>query len=158
MVVLSLEARRRGIPAPRRLAFEKDSSDDESLDTFLDAGSESEEDGACWALDSLRLFREQDAEPPAELGKAPVNLKVVDLDTMMGYEVGPDPRMGYEVTTLKEDDAEDARKDAALENEWRRAWRLYRDATTGDPYLVNEALGEVRRTSEATVRAYPILK
>ena len=156
MVVLSLEeARRRGIPAPRRLAFEKDSSDDESLDTFLDAGSESEEDGACWALDSLRLFREQDAEPPAELGKAPVNLKVVDLDTMMGYKVAPNPRFP---THNFEDDAEDARKDAALENEWRRAWRLYRDATTGDPYLVNEALGEVRRTSEATVRAYPILK
>ena len=157
MVVLSLlsleEARRRGSPAPRRLAFEKDSSDDESIDTVLDAGSA--EDVACWAIDSLRLFREQDAEPPAELGKAPVNIKVVDLDTMMGYKVGPNPRFP---THNFEDDAEDARKDAALENEWRRAWRLYRDATTGDPYLVNEALGEVRRTSEATVRAYPILK
>ena len=147
---------------PLRLAFGEGSSDDESLDTFLDAGSEED---ACWALDSARLFREQDAKPPAELGKAPVNIKVVDLDTMMGYKVGPDPRMGYEVgpdpRVLKtdfENDAEDALKDAALENEWRRAWRLYRDATTGDPYLVNEALGEVRRTSEATVRAYPILK
>ena len=153
MVVLSLEeARRRGIPSPRCLAFGEDSSDGESLDTILDAGSEED---ASWALDSARPFREQDAEPPAELGKAPVNLKVVDLDTMMGYKVGPNPRFP---THNFEDDAEDARKDAALENEWRRAWRLYRDATTGDPYLVNEALGEVRRTSEATVRAYPILK
>ena len=92
---------------PLRLAFGEGSSDDESLeslDTLLDAGSEED---ACWALDSARLFREQDAKPPAELGKAPVNIKVVDLDTMMGYKVGPNPRF----PTHKEDDAEDARKD-----------------------------------------------
>ena len=147
----------RGIAWPRRLAFAEDSSYDGSVDSLLSAET------ARWTLDDgiesiPRLLREQQDGEPAELGQAPDNIKVVDLDTMMGYEVGPDPRMGYEVTTLKEDDAEDARKDAALENEWRRAWRLYRDATTGDPYLVNEALGEVRRTSEATVRAYPILK
>ena len=46
----------------------------------------------------------------------------------------------------------DAGKDAARENERRRAWRLYNDATTGDPYLVNEATGEVRRTCETWPR------
>ena len=83
-------------------------ADDESLATLPDA--DSEEDVASWALDSVRLwtlFREQDAKPPAELGEAPVNIKVVDLDTMMGYKVGPNPRF----PTHKEDDAEDARKD-----------------------------------------------
>ena len=85
-------------------------ADDESLATLQDLDADSEEDVASWAFDSVRLwalFREQDAKPPAELGEAPVNIKVVDLDTMMGYKVGPNPRF----PTHKEDDAEDARKD-----------------------------------------------
>ena len=100
MVVLSLEeARRRGIPSPRCLAFGEDSSDGESLDTILDAGSEED---ASWALDSARLFREQNVEPPAELAGG---LKAVDLDAMFGYAVRPNPRVTEE-ERWKEDDAE----------------------------------------------------
>ena len=44
-------------------------SDDESVDSLLDSDSDSEDDVACWALDSVRLFREQDVEPPADRGR-----------------------------------------------------------------------------------------
>jgi hypothetical protein len=54
----------------------EDSSDDESVDSLLDSDSDSEDDVASWALDSVRLFREQNVEPPAELAGG---LKAVDL-------------------------------------------------------------------------------
>ena len=53
-------------PSRRRVAsVGEDSSDDESVDSLLDSDSDSEDDVASWALDSVRLFREQDVEPPA---------------------------------------------------------------------------------------------
>ena len=59
-------------PSRRRVAsLGEDSSDDESVDSLLDSDSDSEDDVASWALDSARLFREQDTEPPAELATTP---------------------------------------------------------------------------------------
>ena len=90
-------------PSRRRVAsLGEDSSDDESVDSLLDSDSDSEDDVASWALDSVRLFREQDAEPPAELAEG---LKAVDLDAMFGYAVRPNPRVTEE-ERWKEDDAE----------------------------------------------------
>ena len=80
----------------------EDSSDDESVDSLLNSDSDSEDDVASWALDSARLFREQDAEPPAELAGG---LKAVDLDAMFGYAVRPNPRVTEE-ERWNEDDAE----------------------------------------------------
>ena len=57
-------------PSRRRVAsLGEDSSDDESVDSLLDSDSDSEDDVASWALDSVRLFREQDVEPPADRGR-----------------------------------------------------------------------------------------
>ena len=47
-------------PSRRRETMLGDASDDESVDSLLDSDSDSEDDVACWALDSVRLFREQD--------------------------------------------------------------------------------------------------
>ena len=49
-------------PSRRRETMLGDASDDESVDSLLDSDSDSEDDVASWALDSVRLFREQDAE------------------------------------------------------------------------------------------------
>ena len=55
-------------PSRRRVAsLGEDSSDDQSVDSLLDADSDSDDDVACWALDAARLCREQNVEPPAEL-------------------------------------------------------------------------------------------
>ena len=90
-------------PSRRRETMSGDASDDESVDSFWDnSDSDSEDDVACWALDSVRLFREQDVEPPAELAGG---LKAVDLDAMFGYAVRPNPRVTEE-ERWKEDDAE----------------------------------------------------
>ena len=91
-----LERRRR--EAPRTL--EEDASDNESVDSIL---------GRCatWALDGgidpasdprllRRLRKQQDREPPAKLGKAPVDLKAVDLAAIFGPDVGPDARVEEE--------------------------------------------------------------
>ena len=43
----------------------EDSSDDDSVDSLLDSDSDSEDDVASWALDSVRLFREQNVDRPA---------------------------------------------------------------------------------------------
>ena len=51
-------------PSRRRETMSGDASDDESVDSLLDSDSDSEDDVASWALDSVRLFREQDVEPP----------------------------------------------------------------------------------------------
>ena len=77
----------------RETLLGEDSSDDESVDSLLDSESESEDDVASWALDSVRLFREQNVEPPAELAGG---LKAVDLDAMFGYAVPPNPRVPEE--------------------------------------------------------------
>ena len=42
----------------RETLLGEDSSDDESIDSLWDSDSDSEDDVACWALDSVRLFRE----------------------------------------------------------------------------------------------------
>jgi hypothetical protein len=90
-------------PSRRRETMSGDASDDESVDSFWDnSDSDSEDDVACWALDSVRLFREQDVEPPAELAGG---LKAVDLDAMFGYAVRPNPRVTEE-ERWKESDAE----------------------------------------------------
>ena len=89
-------------PSRRRETMLGDASDDESVDSLLDSDSDSEDDVACWALDSVRLFREQNVEPPAELAGG---LKAVDLDAMFGYAVRPNPRVTEE-ERWKEDDAE----------------------------------------------------
>ena len=89
-------------PSRRRETMSGDASDDESVDSLLDSDSDSEDDVASWALDSVRLFREQDTEPPAELAGG---LKAVDLDAMFGYAVRPNPRVTDE-ERWKEDDAE----------------------------------------------------
>ena len=68
----------------------------------MDSDSDSEDDVASWALDSVRLFREQNVEPPAELAGG---LKAVDLDAMFGYAVRPNPRVTEE-ERWNEDDAE----------------------------------------------------
>ena len=52
-------------PSRRRETMSGDASDDESVDSLLDSDSDSEDDVASWALDSVRLFREQNVEPPA---------------------------------------------------------------------------------------------
>ena len=80
-------------PSRRRVASLGDASDDESVDSLLDSDSDSEDDVACWALDSVRLFREQDVEPPAKLAGG---LKAVDLEAMFGYAVRPNPRVTKE--------------------------------------------------------------
>ena len=90
-------------PSRRRVAsLGEDSSDDESVDSLLDSDSDSEDDVASWALDSVRLFREQNVVPPAELAGG---LKAVDLDAMFGYAVRPNPRVTEE-ERWNEDDAE----------------------------------------------------
>jgi len=89
-------------PSRRRETMLGDASDDESVDSLLDSDSDSEDDVASWALDSVRLFREQNVEPPAELAGG---LKAVDLDAMFGYAVRPNPRVTEE-ERWNEDDAE----------------------------------------------------
>ena len=44
-------------PSRRRETMSGDASDDESVDSLLDSDSDSEDDVASWALDSVRLFR-----------------------------------------------------------------------------------------------------
>ena len=97
------ERERRRREAPRTL--EEDASDNESVDSIL---------GRCatWALDGgidpasdprllRRLRKQQDREPPAKLGKAPVDLKAVDLAAIFGPDVGPDARVSPSARTAK---------------------------------------------------------
>ena len=90
---------RTSVAPPR--GFAGDASDDRSVDSFWNNSDSDSEDVACWALDSVRLCREQDVEPPAELAGG---LKAVDLDAAFGY-AATNPRVTEE-ERWKEDDAE----------------------------------------------------
>ena len=94
-------------------SYSDSDSDAHTDDSFWNEDSEDDQD-APWVLDSVRLFREQQASDlPVELAGGPV--KAVELDAMFGYGVRPDPRMAAERVWAEDDEPEEAIVDEPAE-------------------------------------------